>query len=313
MKNKTKNHSRILFALIPLTALALYIMRIVSGYNNSEGRVYIGYTAAYPLILFAEYTLITLLFIPFIKYSKKHNELSLYILPLMLFSALGMMRTDANEMITSREADHTSAIMFIILFAVLVIMAFSGHTVTGAAGTVIGTAFFPAFGLSFSPFIAAAAFLFSDKNRKEKTVSVILNSVSFAAAAVYCVIKLEMTEISFNKKYIPVLLLAAALVIFFSLKKEYKLLPLAVLPLFPLASGILFGAFSTPIYTLAASVAPTVLTLGTAVTAGNNKKLKGYAEKYLHNPVVYIIVAVFILHTASSIFVTPGFFRDVYV
>lgn len=313
MKNKTKNHNKILFALIPLTALALYVMRIASGYNNSEGVIYIGYTSAYPLILFAEYAVITLLFIPFMLKAKKDERLNTYILPPMLFAALGMMRIDADKMITSREADHAPAIMFIIFFAAIILMAFSGHTVTGTAGTIIGTAFFPAFGLSFSPFIAAAAFLFSDKNKKEKTVSLIFNSVSFAAAAVYCIIKLEMTEVSFSKKYIPALFLAVASAVFFSLKKEYKLLPLAVLPLFPLVSGILLGAFATPIYTLAASVAPTVLTLGTAVTAGENEKLKGYAEKLLHNPALYIIVVVFILRTASSIFVAPGFFRDVYV
>ncbi len=313
MKKRNTNHTAVLFLLIPLTALALYIMRIVSGYNNSDGMVYIGYASSYPLILFTEYALITLLFIVHTGKTKKNGELSLYILPLMLFSALGMMRIDADSMITSREANHAPAVMFIILFAALVTMAFSGYTVTGAAGTVLGTALFPAFGLSFSPFIAAAAFLLKDKSKKDKTLSIILNSLLSVAAAAYSIFRLEMAELAFSKKYIPTLFLTAVLFIFFTVKKEYKLIPLAVLPLFPLISGILFDTFSTPAYTLAASVAPLVITLGTAVTAGENEKLKGYAQKLAHNPAVYIISAVFILHTACLIFVNPGFFRDAYV
>ncbi len=313
MKKEKTNNTGILFLIFPLTALALYIMLTVSGFNNSDGVPFTRYTDNYPLVILGEYTLITVLFIPFIIKAKADSKLNFYILPLMLFSALGMMRIDADTMITSSEANRSPAIMFIILFTSLTVMAFSRHTAAGIAGTLAGTAFFPAFGLSFAPFITAAAFLIKDKNKKEKTVSVLLNSLVTLAAAIYSVIKLEITEVSFSKKYIPAIFLSAVLFIFFTAKKEYKLIPLAALPLFPLITGILFGTFSTPLFTLAACVAPLVIIIGTASTAGGNEKLKGYAQKLVHNPAVYIITAVFILHTACSVFVNPGYFRDAYI
>ncbi len=312
MKKQNINYSGILFLMIPLTALALLVLKILSSYDISEGAAFVRYTDNYFLVLLGEYALISVFFIPYILKSKNNGELNLYILPLMLFTALGMMRIDADRMITSEEADHTPAIIFIILFISIIIMAFSGHTLTGTAGTAIGTVLFPAFGLAFSPYIAAAAFLFNDKNRKEKKISVILNTALSVAASVYSIIKADMVEFSFSKKYLPVLFLAAFLFVFFLLRKEYKLIPLALLPFFPLISGLLFGTFPTPLFTLSASVAPSVILLGTASLTDGNEKIKGYAQTLAHNPAFYIITAVFILHTACPLFVNPGFFRSVH-
>lgn len=309
---KSKHHSSLLFT-VPALSLALYILRIISGYDTSGGVIFIGYAVNYPLILFAEYMIVTLLFIPFVIKSKNADETRLCILPLMLISSLGMMRIDADTMITSREADHSPAIMFIILTATLVIMAFSGHTATGAIGTFLGTALFSAFGLTFSPFISAAAFLLGNKNEKEKKISVIINLVFSVAAAVYGIIKIESVDFSFSKKYIPVLFLVAVLSVFFAAEKEYGYIPLAVLPVFPLVAGIFFGSFPTELFTLSASVAPTVMLLGTVSLKETDKKITGYAQKLVHNPILYIIAAVFILHTAHPIFAAPGFFRDTYI
>ncbi len=312
-KNKKKeNFTKILFIIIPLTAFALYILHLVSGFSNSDGRIYISYNSMYPVILLGEYALITVLLFPFILNSKKEPELNLFILPLMLFGALGMMRLDSATPITSTEADHAPSIMFIILFITLIVMAFSGYTLTGILGTITGSALYPAFGICFSPFVAAAAFLFNKKKGKKYRISIILNGVLSLGAFIYGALKLEITDIAFSKKYIPVIFLVLVFSAFTLFRKEYKLLPLSVLPLFPLVSGMVFGAFPTPLFTLSASVAPFAILLGTAALKGENEKIKGYAKSLSHNPVIYIIVAVFILHTAGAYFVNPGFFRHIY-
>lgn len=299
--------------MIPITAFALYIIHIVSGFNNSDGIAYIAYESSYPFILLGEYSLITALFIPLVLKAKETEELGIFILPLMLFPALGMMRIDSDANLLSSEADHSPSLMFIILFITLIIMFLSKHPLTGAAGTVIGTAFFPAFGLAFSPFIAAASFFAECKNEKEKKLSAVTNCLLSAAAMIFCFMKTEIQEPHFSKKYIPVIFLVFALSVFLLIKKEHMLLPLSVLPLFPLISGIIFGAFPTEIFTLAGSVAPAAALLGMCSLFGDNKKITGYAEKLTHDPVIYIIVAVFILHTAGCHFYNPGFFRDRYI
>lgn len=313
IKNKNENLMPILFAMLPLTAFALYILHMVSGYNNSSGAPYITFNSTYPLIILGEYVLITVLLFPFILNSKKEPRLSLYILPLMLFSGMGMMRFDSESAIKVERLDNSTPIMFLILFITLLLMAFSGHTLTGAVGIITGTAIYPVFALSFVPFITAAAFLFGKEKQKEHLISLILNSVLSAGAFIYGALKLDVTDIAFNKKYIPVILLVLACAVFFLYKKEYKLLPLSLLPLFPLAAGIIFGGFPTVLFTMIASVAPFVILLGTAALKGENEKIKGYAKELSHNPVIYIIVAVFILHTAGAMFVNPGFFYGNYV
>ncbi len=317
MKQKKTNYTKILFLTIPLLAFVLYVLKLVSGYNNSDGAATVAYNNTYPLLLFGEYALITLLFIPFITNAKKEGEINLYILPLMLFSALGMMRIDAvnltNKLTTSSSADYGPSIMFIIFFVTLLIMIYSKHSLTGAVGTLSGTLIFPAFGICFAPFIAAAAYLCRQEKEKEQLASVIANTVISAGALAYSLIKLEANDFSFDKKYLPVILLVTALAVFFVIKKEYTLLPLAALPLFPLAGGILFTCFPTPVFTLAGSVAPVVLLMGTLTVTGANEKIKGYALGIAHNPAAYIIVSVFILHTAALMFVNPGYFRDVYM
>lgn len=310
---KIHNEKYYLWLTIPLLSLALYIMHIVSGLFNSTGYAFIAYTPDYPLILFAEYLAVTLLLIPFIIKSKGNEMLSVYLLPLMLVSALGMMRIESSVLITSSEADHSPAFMFVILLVSLIIMALSGHTITGVAGIITGTAFFPVFSLAFAPFIAAASFLFSDSKKNEKKISVILNCIFCLAGIIYGISRLSTSEFSFSKKYIPILLIAGILAVFFILKKEYTFIPAAVLPLFPLASGIFFGAFPTPLFTLSASIAPLVLLMGTSVIMGENEKLKGHAQKLVHGPASYIVTAVFILHTAFPVFVNPGYFLDIYV
>lgn len=312
IKKKKKNHIKIFLIMLPLTALALYILHIASAYDTSDGVIFISYSSTYPLILLGEYALITVLLFPFILNSKKEPELNLFILPLMLFGALGMMRLDSATPVTSTEADYDPSIMFIILFITLVVMAFSGHTLSGILGTLTGTALFPAFGICFSPFITAAAFIFNKEKKKEHLVSTILNGALSVGAFIYGAIKLEITDISFSKKYVPVIFLALAFAAFTLFRKEYKLLPLSILPLFPLLSGMAFGTFPTPLFTLSASVAPFVILLGTAALKGENEKITGYAKELSHNPVIYIIVAVFILHTADVKFVNPGYFRHFY-
>ena len=317
MKQKKTNYTKILFLTIPLLAFVLYVLKLVSGYNNSDGAATVAYNNTYPLLLFGEYALITLLFIPFITNAKKEGEINLYILPLMLFSALGMMRIDAvnltNKLTTSSSADYGPSVMLIIFFITLLIMFFSKHGIAGAAGTLCGALIFPAYGICFAPFVAAAAFLYKTEKKKEHTASVILNGFVSTAAFVYAVIRLEANEFSFDKKYVPVIILVTALAVFFAVKKEYKLLPLASLPLFPLAGGIFFTCFPTPVFTLAGSVAALVLLLGTVAVTDANEKIKGYALSLVHNPVAYIITSAFILHTAALLFVNPGYFRDVYM
>ncbi len=312
MKKNSHGHNKILFILLPVTALALYTVHIVSGFNYADGTVHTMYTDSYPLILLGEYILCTALLLPFTVNSKDENGLDVYILPLMLFSALGMMRIDSTALITGDSADHSPAIMLIILLVSLVLTAFSGHTAAGAAGTLTGTLLFPAFGLCFSPFIAAAAFLCKDSSETEKRISVLLNTALSLAAAVFSAIRLEMQEPSFDKKYIPVLAAVAADALFFALKRDLSMLPLSLLPLFPLAAGVFFNAFPSAMFTLTASISPLVLTLGTAALRGN-KKTEGYALSLVHSPACYIIVSAFILHTAACYFVLPGTFRDTYV
>lgn len=313
MKKTKVNHTARLSLMIPITAFALYIIHIISGFDNSEGVAHIAYESSYPFILLGEYAFITALFIPLALKAKKTEELGIFILPLMLFSALGMMRIDSDVNLMSGEADHSPSLMFVILFITLIIMLLSKHPVTGAVGTVAGTVFFPAFGLAFSPFIAAASFLTECKNEKEKKLSAVTNCLFSVAAMIFCIIKTDAQEPNFSKKYIPVIFLVFALSVFFLIKKEYKLLPLSVLPLFPLISGIVFGSFPTDTFTLAGSVAPLAVLLGMCCLFGDNKKITGYAKKLTHDPVIYIIIAVFILHTAGCHFYNPGFFRDRYI
>lgn len=313
MKKTKVNHTAGLLLMIPITAFALYIIHIISGFNNSEGIAYITYESSYPFILLGEYAFITALFIPLALKAKKTEELGIFILPLMLFSALGMMRIDSDANLISGEADHSPSLMFIILLVTLIIMFLSKHPVTGAAGTVAGTVFFPAFGLAFSPFIAAASFLTECKNEKEKKLSAVTNCLFSVAAMIFCIIKTEAQEPNFSKKYVPVIFLVIVFTVFILTKKAYELLPLSTLPLFPLLTGILFGAFPTDIFTLAGSVAPFAVLLGMCCLFGDNKKITGYAKKLTHDPVIYIIVAVFILHTAGCHFYNPGFFRNWYI
>lgn len=311
--NKKTKQNNLLWLTVPVLSLAFYILHIASGYRISSGAILIGYSWSYPIILLAEYAAVTLLFIPFIIKSKKSDDIFIYLLPVMLISSLGMMRIDSDIKITSPEADHSPAVMFIILILTLIITAFSGHTLIGAAGTIAGTVFFPAFGLAFSPFIAAAAFLFNDKNEKEKRISVILNIILSVASAVYSIIRLDAVDFSFSKKYIPVIFLIAAISVFFVIKKDYRYIPVALLPVFPLAAGVFFKSFSTELFTLSASVAPFVMLTGTCALSEADKKITGYAQRLVHNPAMYLIVAVFILHTAYSVFVNPGYFRNVYI
>lgn len=303
-----------LWITLPVLSIAFFIITLTSGITDSEGRTHLYYTENYPFILLAEYTAVTLMLIPFIVKAKKSKELSLYLLPLMLLASLGMMKIDIlSKSAADGTADCSSAVMFIIFYAAVLIMAFSGHTLTGTAGTLIGTALFPAFGIAFSPFIAAASFILNDRNEKEKKISVIANGVFCLAAISYGIIKLTPREFSFSKKYIPVILICAALILFFSLKKDYPLIPLGVLPLFPLGAGIFFGAFPTPLFILSASISPLAIILLTCALSDGNEKIKGYALSVVHNPVLYIILAVLILHTAFPIFVNPGFFGEAYM
>ncbi len=312
MKN-TKQKSSYLWLVLPITVLAVYILRIASDFINSKGITNIAYTSSYPLILLAEYLFISLLFIPFTVKARQTELHCFIILPLMLFSSLGMMRIDSAEALISNNANYYPAIMFIILLITLMICAFSEITPAGIAGTAVGTLLCPAFGLCFSPFIAAASFLLPDKSPAVKKASVVLNCTASAVCTAITVIKCGTAEFSFSKKYIPVIILTAALCVFFTVKKDYELIPLGLLPVFPLVGGIFFGAFPTPLFTLSACVAPLVILLGCAVMNGENVKLKGYAEKILHNPALIIIITVFILHTVCAFFVSPGSFRDVYV
>ncbi len=314
MKNKKKRLDKnlIFFLTIALTAVAAYTVHIVSGYSSSEGQAFILYSTKYPLILLGEYAAVTVLLLPFIK-NEKSEQLNLYIIPLMLFAALGMMRVDAAEPSIMTADTHNPALMFLILFAALTLMIFSGHTLTGLAGTLSGTLLFPAFGMAFAPFIAAAAFLFEDKNKKEKKVSLILHGVFTLAALIWGIIKSDLAPTDFSKKYIPVILLVVMLAALILIKREYRLIPLAALPLFPLLSGILFGAFPTPLFTLSASVSPLVILSGAAAITEKNKKIKSCAEFIVHNPAIFAVTAVFILHTANVIFVIPGNFRNIYM
>ncbi len=315
-KNKNKkynNHNIILFAAMTVSALALFILKAFSSYDTSEGMINYLVSWSYPVVLSGEYALVTALFIPFITPLNKNHSLNVYLLPVMYFSSLGMMRIDSEIPGNMDAADHAPAIMFLILLSTLTIMAFTKITLTGIAGSVIGTAFFPAFGLGFTPFIAAAAFLIKDKDEKTKKASVTANCILSVACSVFSIIKQNLTEISFSKKYIPVILLSLLIVIFFAVKRDVAFIALSILPLFPLVTGILYGAFSSPMLTLSASISPLVLLSGITAITGENKKIEGYAHRIVHNPAAIVIITVFILHTAVPIFSNPGFFRDSYI
>lgn len=312
-KNKqSNNHNIILFAAMTVSAVALFILKAFSSFDTSGGIVHLLVSWSYPVVLLGEYALITALFIPFITPINKNQALNTYLLPVMYFSALGMMRIDsASPEITT--PDHAPAIMFLILLLTLLVMAFTKITLTGIAGSIVGTALFPAFGLGFTPFIALAAFLIKDKDEKVRKTSVIANGVLSLACALFTIIRQDLTDISFSKKYIPVILISLLMIVFFAVKKELSLISLGILPLFPLITGILYGAFSSPMLTLSASIAPLVLLSGITAIAGDNKKIEGYAQKIAHNPALFVIITVFILHTAVPIFSNPGFFRDAYI
>ncbi len=302
-----------LFILIPLCSLLLYILRLVSGFEDSNGTIYISYNISYPFILLGEYAIINIFLLFCAKKIEKKEEPDIYVLSLMLLAALGMMKIDSDTPITSTNADHSPSFMFIILFATLIITAFSGHSFLGCIGTIAGAALFPAFGLCFAPFIFASAFILTKEKKKEHRISLILNGLAALGAFIYGAVKLGITEIAFDKKYVPVILLVLAWAVLCICKKEYTLLPLSMLPLFPLTAGMIFGAFPTPLFTLSAGVAPFVILLGTAALKGTNKTITGYAKDFSHNPVIYIIVTAFVVHTAGIMFVLPGFIRDVYI
>ena len=312
-QSKKKDPKKILFLILPLTALVLYILRLVSGMGNSDGVTYIIYTNNYPFILLGEYVLTVLLFFPFLTKADENGDDSVHIISLMFFAALGMMRIDSNTPITGLDADHAPAVMFLILFATLILMVFSKIPLTGAFGIAAGTLFYPAFGISFAPFIAAASFFCNGKDKSKGLIYGIINTAHCAAAAVYGIIKLEVCEFTFSKKYIPVLIAVIALMVFFAVKKDFSLLPVSLLPLFPLFAGIFFNAFPTPLFTLAASIAPLVITSGSLALRGSDKKIQGYAQALVHNPVCFIVIAAFILHTAAYGFYLPGHILDTYM
>ena len=309
---KSNNHNIILFAAMTVSALALFILKAFSSFDTSEGIIHLMVPWSYPVVLLGEYALVTVLFIPFITPLNKNHNLNVYLLPVMYFSALGMMRIDSRSPDITTP-DHAPAIMLLILLITILIMAFTKITLAGIAGSIVGTAVFPAFGLAFTPFIALAAFLIKDRDEKVRKTSVIANGILSLACSVFTIIKQDITEISFSKKYIPVILLSLLMIIFFAVKRELSLIPLGILPLFPLITGLLYGAFSSPLLTLSASITPLVILAVITATAGENKKIEGYAQKIAHNPAAFIIMTVFILHTAVPIFSSPGFFRNAYI
>lgn len=306
---KKSNKRAILFLTFFITVIAAYIMRVFSGFFYADGIAYFLYTKNHLLMLLCGYTILSVILLPFLLKADLNGKEELYILPLMLFSAVGMMRIEIPP--TSKAADMSPSIMFIILCAALVVMAFSGYSSAGAVGTIAGTLIYPAFGLCFSPFIAAAAFLFKGKNETEKRISVILNCILSLLAAIFSIIRLEAASPSFSKKYVLVFAAIIAAALFLYIKKDFRLLPVCILPLFPLTAGIFYNTFFTDLFTLAASIAPLVILLGTAALKGNNEKIKGYAQYLAHNPVCFVIIAVFILRTAASAFINPGFFREI--
>lgn len=309
---KQSNYNTFLTVSVFIASAVIFIFRLYWGYNNANGSASIIYSKKYPIILFFGYLLVSILILPFIRKTKADAEHKLHIIPLMLFSALGMMKIDSVSQIKSENADYSPAVMFLIFLITLIITAFLGHSIIGAVGIIVGTAFFSAFGICFAPFIVAFAYICENEEKKEHLISLILNSATGILAIIYAVIRLDVIEIEFSKKYIPASLLTLALIIFFTVKKEYKLLPLSCLPLFPLAAGMIFGSFPTPLFTLSASVAPLVILFGTAALTEKNKKIKDYAEFLSHNPIIYIIIAFFVLHTAYAAFTNPGFFRNTY-
>lgn len=309
-EKKKNNFNYLLWIMLPFLSIAFYIIRITSEFSNSQGIVYSAYPDSYLWILLAEFAVVSVMFIPFLIKAKETEDLHIYLLPLMLISALGMLRTDTEIAVTKTATDHTQALMFIIFFASILIMAFSGYTITGVVGSIIGTAVFPTFGFVYSPFIAAASFLSEKEDSKDGRISKAANSAVSLLCIIWGIIKCEITRGTFSKKLIPVLLLSAGIFTFLLIKKEYKYLPFSLLSLFPLFAGIFTTAFPSPLFTLSASVTPVVIIFFTSALAGKNEKTKGCALSLVHNPTLYIIAAVFILHTAVPTFLNPGFFAQ---
>ncbi len=314
MKKQNTYDNRILSLSLPLAALVIYFLYLFFGFNNSSGSSNVSYTHAYPFILFFGYTFTVILCYIYIIKCKKESTLLIYTLPLMFFASLGMMRIDSAVAIISTQADYYPPIMFLVFFLSLIIMGFSSHTLTGAVFTVGASLLWPVFSLTFAPFITASVFVLTDKSKREKQISVTVNLLALVLCAVYAIIKLTPSEdIVFHKEYIPVIILVAistALSVFY---KKIKLIPFALLPLFPLISGIFFNAFPTEIITLSACVAATVIFTGNIILTSGNKEIKSLTEKLLQNPLIYIAIAYFILHTAFSMFSLPGIFRNSFV
>lgn len=312
-KKKKVNNDRILYIALSLLTTALFSIKLLSGFNSSDGYTNILLSHSYPFILLLGHLLILAMICIVIKKAGKNTDMTTYLLPVMLTAGLGMIKIDSDVPIRMEQADFRASGMFLILFAAVILMLFSKNTLSGIAGTLAGSLVSPAFGLCFTPFIVAFAYLNYKGEKKKKLISLGINTAAGIAGIIYCIIKTDIAEnLSFDKKYIPALALIAVLFIFFIYRKDYDLLPVAVLPVFPLTAGIVFGTFATPLFTLSASVAPLVLiTVITALTDGN-KKIKGYAQQIVHNPALYIVVTVFIIHTAYSLFALPGKFVDTY-
>lgn len=312
ISTKKSKQNNLLLITVPLLSLSLYAFHIMSGFEDSGGTSYIAFNSFYPVLLFIEYTAATLLLLPFIIKAKNDSKISDFLIPLILISSLGMTRLDSDTYIENTKADYSPFIMFIIFFVTLIIMALTKTTLTGLLGTLAGTAAFPSFGIAFSPFIVAATLLFSDKNQKTKKLSVILNGILSLICTVYGIIRLKKPDLSFTRELIPVILIIAVLSFVFIIKKDYELLPLALSGIFPLTAEIIFGLLPTPALTLSAVVCSFTAVFGTSVFLSGNKKTEGYAQKIVHNPALYIVIAFFILHTTYVIFMLPGTFRHIY-
>lgn len=313
---KTKHNDaggkKIMLISYTLLTLAFFILRFFSGADNSDGYYHIIYTVSYLITAFIQHILVLICVLSFLPKAENSDKFNERILPLILISGLGMMRSDAPVLTEYENADKTPAFMILILLMTLTVQSLSKITLTGAAGIIAGTLYSPYFGLAFSPFIFAAVFLLEDKNPLLKKISAAVNGSLCIASAVYSVTGRTGSDLSFHKEYIPVLLLVITLTGFFIYKKDHSLIPLAVLPIFPLFSHIFTGAFPTELFTLSASIAPTVLLFGTAVIGGSSLKLKEYAKKILCNDFLYLAVILFILFTVNILFTAPGSFRETY-
>ena len=267
------------------------------------------YEPTYILLLLTEYVIVTGLLMLFLMKSREHEELHCYLLPVLLISSLGMLRLTGEAQMTSSQADLSCAFMYIILTASLTAMNVSGYTLPGCAGIISGALLFPAFGITFAPFIAAGAFLIEEKVKSIRSISLILNTLCAAGAAVYSVIRLDASTAAVSHKYILVIVMCIAAAFYFTVKDSISFTPLALLPLIPLAAGVFFNAFPTTEMTLSASVAPLVLLLGASAASGRNKKMQSHAEDIVHNPAAYIVLVIFILRTSATGFYSPGFLR----